>query len=478
MNLPTLHFFINGQSTGTQGRESLPVLNPSSGSEIARVPIATAADLDAALDAARRAFPSWRDTTAVERGTILRCAASLIRERASAIAEILTGEQGGLLARSRSEVLRSADVLDWCAEEGRRTYGRLIPTNVSGTRQMVLRQPIGPTVALTPWNAPAFMPARKLGEALAAGCTSVIKPAEETPRTALEIVRALADAGLPRGVVNVVFGIPAEVSERLISSPIIRKVSFTGSTPIGLRLGALAGSHGKPITLELGGHAPVLVFEDADIERAADMTAAMKISNGGQLCGSPTRILVQESAYTRFLQRYTEALAAVRVGDGTDPDSQMGPLANARRVAAMEEFVADARTCGASVRTGGKRVRDNGFYFAPTVLSDAGRDCAIMNREPFGPLSVVVPFTTFGDGVAEANRLDYGLATYAFTQSARIADELGEAVESGLLGINTFAVTMPEAPISGVKASGYGAEGGIEGVSSYLVTKFIAHARH
>lgn len=476
MTYPPLHLFIGGERIGADGRDTLPVVDPATGLEIARLPVATTADLDRALDAAARAFPAWRDTTAIERSGILRRAAALLRERVPAIAEVMTREQGGVLTRSRTEVLRSADVLDWCAEEGRRAYGRIIPTSTAGVRQLVLREPIGPAVALTPWNAPAFMPARKIGEALAAGCTCIIKPAEETPGTALEIVRALADAGLPRGVVNAVFGVPAMISHHLIESPLTRKISFTGSTEVGLQLGALAGGRAKPITLELGGHAPVLVFEDADIESAASLTAGMKISNAGQLCGSPTRILVQEPVYARFLQRYREALAATRVGSGMDPASTMGPLANARRVAALESFVADAHAHGAKVETGGAPLGDRGFFFAPTLLSNTSRDCAIMNREPFGPISAILPFHRLEEAVAEANRLDFGLAAYAFTHSARVADELMRGLECGLLGINTFAVTSPESPVAGVKLSGHGAEGGTEGLDAYLVTRFVAHA--
>lgn len=476
MNYPDLRLFIDGEWQGATGRETLPVVDPATGLEFARLPVATEADLDRALEAAARAFPGWRDTPAVERGRVLRRAALLLRERAATIAEIMTREQGGILARSRTEVLRAADVLDWCAEEGRRAYGRVIPANTAGTRQIVLCEPIGPAVALTPWNAPAFMPARKLGEALAAGCSCIIKPAEETPGTALEIARALSDADLPAGVVNVVSGVPAMISRQLISSPVVRKISFTGSTEVGLQLGALAGGLAKPITLELGGHAPVLVFADADVDAAADLTATMKINNAGQLCGSPTRILVEAPAYPRFLARCRDRLAATRVGHGLDPASQMGPLANARRVAAMESFVADARSRDAQVETGGVRTGEHGFFFAPTLLSNAGRDTAIMNREPFGPIAAIQPFEHFDEAVAEANRLDFGLAAYAFTRSARTADDLMRTLECGLLGINTFSVTAPESPVAGVKLSGHGAEGGSEGLASYLVTRFVAQA--
>jgi succinate-semialdehyde dehydrogenase / glutarate-semialdehyde dehydrogenase len=476
MSHDALHLFVAGGRVSGGGRCTIPVTNPATGEELGRLPAATTADLDEAVEAADRAFRPWRRVTPFERGRILREAAALIRERAEAIALLMTLEEGKPLAESRVEVLVTADIIDWCAEEGRRAYGRIIPARTEGLQQYVLKEPIGPVAAFSPWNAPALMPGRKIAEALAAGCTCVIKPAEETPATALEIARAFDDAGLPAGVLSMVFGEPAEISRHLISSLAIRKATFTGSTEVGRLLGAIAGQHVKPITLELGGHAPVIVCEDADLERAANLATAMKSRNAGQLCGSPTRFLVQEGVHDRFLSLYAERARFLRVGDGRDPACQMGPLANRRRVAAMEAFVEDAVARGARVETGGRRPGDAGSFFAPTVLSQIDRNAAIMNKEPFGPVSGVVPFRRIDEAVEEANRLGYGLAAYAFTRSAATADELIRTLEAGVLGINTFAVVSPETPFGGVKESGYGAEGGSEGVSSYLVNKFVAHA--
>ncbi len=475
----SLHLLVDGHRIESADRETRPVLNPATGQEIGRLPIATKADLDDALGAAERAFPIWRATSAYDRAAILHEAARLLRERIPTVAAALTREQGKPFEEARIELLVSADILDWCAEEGRRTYGRLIPARTPGMRQTVQRVPIGPVAAFTPWNAPALMPARKIGEALAAGCSCIVKPAEEAPAAASAIVGALVDAGLPAGVLSMVFGDPAEISGTLISSPIIRKASFTGSTGVGRELGQLAGAHVKPITLELGGHAPVLVFEDCDLDRAVTQLATMKIRNAGQLCGSPTRILVHEAIADDFLALMSERLSAVRVGDGMDASTQMGPLANPRRVVAMERLIEDAVGRGADVRAGGKKGAGGGFFFPPTLLSGVPVESEIMNQEPFGPICAVSTFQSSEDAIAEANRLPFGLAAYAFTRSAATADLLSETLEAGVIGINTFAVTSPETPLGGVKDSGYGTEGGTEGVHSYTVARYVAHdTRH
>ena len=475
MSHEQLHLFIDGTRIHAAERDTRPVFDPATAEEIGRLPIATRADLDAALAAAERAFPAWSRTTAVERGRILRRAGELLRERADHIARLITREEGITLPYAKGEVLWAADILDWTAEEARRAYGRVIPPSIAGMRQTVYRVPIGPVVALTPWNAPVLMPARTTGEALAAGCTVILKAAEETPASGLEVVRAFEDAGLPKGVLNAVFGVPAEISPHLIASPVIRKVSFTGSVEVGRQLGTLAGAQGKPITLELGGHAPVIVFDDAEIDGAIAATVMVKTWNAGQLCGAPTRYLVHERVHDEFLRRLGERMAAVKVGDGMAPDSQMGPLANPRRVAAMEALVADAAARGARIATGGRRPAGlGGFFYEPTVVSQVTRDCQIMNREPFGPICAVTPFASTEEAVAEANRLGYGLAAYVFTRSAKHANDVVDALEVGSIGLNTCAVVSPETPWGGVKDSGHGAEGGMEGLASYLVTKYVA----
>jgi succinate-semialdehyde dehydrogenase/glutarate-semialdehyde dehydrogenase len=476
VSYPQLQLFIAGEWIDAGGRASGAVLNPATGEQIGQVPFAAPSDVDRALESAERAFGIWRKTPAFERGAILRAAAARLRDRAASIAPIVTLEQGKPLTEALWEVTATADIFDWAAGEGQRAYGRIIPPRSDNLRQHVVKEPVGPAAGFSPWNAPALLFGRKVAEALAAGCSCVMKPAEETPASALAVVRALADAGLPPGVLNIVFGIPAEISARLIESPIIRKVSFTGSVEVGRTLASLAGENLKRITLELGGHAPVLVFDDAHVEHAAALAVAAKFRNAGQVCTSPTRFLVHEAVHDDFVRQFSKRAGAIRLGNGMDPETTMGPLNNARRLSAMERIVADACAHGAHVETGGRRRGSAGFLFEPTVLTGVSTDCEIMNREPFGPVIAVNPFARVEEAVAEANRLSYGLAAYAFTQSSAVAGQLADALQSGLVGLNTFAVNFPETPFGGVKDSGYGLEGGAEGVSAYLVSKFVAHA--
>jgi succinate-semialdehyde dehydrogenase/glutarate-semialdehyde dehydrogenase len=475
MLYPEVNLHIAGAWVAADGRNGRPVTNPATGREVGQVPVATEADLDLAIDSSATAFASWRRLTAYDRAALLHRAAALLRERAPAVARVMVLEEGKIFSEALAEVRATADVFDWAAEEGRRAYGRIIPTRVSGMRQSVLFEPIGPAAAFCPWNAPALMPGRKVAEALAAGCTCIVKPAEETPATAMETLRCLVDAGLPAGVMNMVFGDPDMISRRLIGSPVIRKASFTGSTRVGKQLGALAGAEAKPITLELGGHAPVLIFADADLDQAVALSVAMKARNAGQLCGSPTRYYVEAPVYDRFVAAYVDRMAALRLGEGLGPESQMGPLANVRRLDAMEMLVADAQAHGARVACGGRRRGNEGYFFEPTVLTGADDAAAVMRQEPFGPISVMRPFEGFDEALRQANALPYGLAAYAFTRSAHMAHAFSEGVEAGLVGINTFNVIMPESPVSGVKDSGHGVEGGREGVASYLHPRHVAH---
>ncbi len=471
-----LQLFIDGRWIDAGERVTEDVLNPATGEPVGVLPHASRADLDAAAQAAGRAFGAWRKVPAYDRAKIIRKAADLLRERVERIATRMVLEQGKPLAEARMEVMAAADIFDWTADEGRRTYGRIVPARVPGMRWMVTKEPVGPVAAFTPWNIPAAIPARKISAALATGCTVVIKPAEETPATVLELARALDDAGLPKGALNVVYGVPAGVSAHLIAHEAIRKVTFTGSTAVGRLIARLAAEAGpKRATMELGGHAPVLVFEDADIGAAVAAMAAHKFRNAGQICMSPTRFYVHESIHDRFVDEFTAATKAIRVGDGLDPASTMGPLANPRRVAAMEGFVADALDRGARLKTGGERGSNRGFFYQPTVLANVPASARAMNEEPFGPIALAAPFSTFDEAVAEANRLPYGLAAYAFTGSNRTAGMLAEAVESGMVGINNSMINMTETPFGGVKNSGYGSEGGTEGMDAYLVTKFVSH---
>lgn len=467
---------IAGAWIGADDHETLGVDNPADGTELGRLPIASARDIDNAVAAASEAFPSWRSVAPEVRGRILRDAAALLRERAELIATISTLEQGKTRAEMRLEVEMAAAALEWSAEEGRRSYGRILPPRTPGTRASVMREPVGPIAAMTPWNFPVVGPARKIGPALAAGCTCVLKPAEESPASALEVARALFDAGLPEGVLSVVAGNPAELSRRLLTAPEIRKLSFTGSAAVGKGLLHLAAETITRTTMELGGHAPVIVLDDADLEVALAHSVFMKYRNAGQICISPTRFYVHETVYEDFAAGFAAAAQQLVVGDGLDDTTQMGPLAHERRVASVSELVEDARERGAEVLAGGHQLDRAGWFYAPTVLGRVPVEARIMHEEPFGPVAVLTPIAGVDDAVEQANRLPYGLAAYAFTRDARRARDLGERLEAGIVGINTYAVAAPEMPFGGVKESGFGSEDGTEGVDAHLVTKALYEA--
>lgn len=476
MTYPEVLLFINGVwSSGTSGNE-LPVLNPATGDAIGTVAIAETSDLDQALAAAQEGFGIWRSVTPYNRYRIMRRAAELLRSRADAISQIMTLEQGKPLAESKGEILNSSEIIDWFAEEGRRAYGRINPVRLDAVNEIVIKEPVGAVAAFSPWNFPINQAVLKISAAIAAGCTVILKGPEETPASCAGLVQAFADAGLPAGVLNLVFGVPSQISEYLIRKPAIRKISFTGSTAVGKHLAMLGGKHMKRITMELGGHAPAIVFEDADLDDAVSILSSTKFHNAGQVCISPTRFLVHEKVYRPFLERFIAAAETVKVGNGFDPTTQMGPLAHAGRVEAMDIFVADAAAKGAKIMTGGKRIGNNGFFFAPTVLTDVPLTARVMNEEPFGPLALVQPFKDFDAAMKEANRLAYGLAAYAYTRSANTATAFSRAIEGGVISINHHGISgMPEMPFGGVKDSGYGSEGGLEGIEPYLVTKFITH---
>lgn len=466
-----LALFINGSWKIGEGRDLFPVVDPSSGETIAEVPLASPADLDEALAAAERGFALWKATPVEQRAAVLNKAAALLRERADGIARILTMEQGKPLAEARGEVMSSASLFEWCAAEASRIYGRVL-VRPTGQRALVTKQPVGPVAAFSPWNFPVYLMAKKLGPALATGCSVIAKPPEETPGCTGALVRCLYDAGLPGDVVQLVHGVPDAVSRHLLASPVIRKVSFTGSVPVGKHLMRLAADGLKRVTMELGGHAPVLVFDDCDLEKTLDMVVPQKFRNAGQVCVSPTRFYVQQGIYDRFVEGFAARTAKVKTGNGLDSDTAMGPLANVRRPAAIEALVEDARAKGARVLAGGNR-GNAGFFFQPTLLADVPDSAEIMANEPFGPVAVAAPFEDLDDAIAKANRLPYGLAAFAFTEQMRRANLLGDALESGMVGINTFAISVPDSPFGGVKDSGFGSEGGIEGMESYLVTKAI-----
>jgi succinate-semialdehyde dehydrogenase/glutarate-semialdehyde dehydrogenase len=464
---------INGEWCNGTGGRSEPIINPATGQVLARLAHAAPADLDQALHAADKGFKAWRKVSAFDRYKLLRKAGEIIRSRADQIAQTMTLEQGKPLAEAKVETLLAGDIMDWFAEEARRTYGRVVPARAEGVMQIVTKEPVGPVAAFTPWNFPINQAVRKVSAALAAGCSVILKGPEETPASCAALVQCYLDAGLPAGVLNLVFGVPAEISEYLIPHPVIRKITFTGSTPVGKKLAALAGQHMKRITMELGGHAPAIVFGDADVDLAVKQLSGAKFRNAGQVCVSPTRFLVHESVYDRFVDGFTAAASALKVGDGLDPATRMGPLANSRRVEAMQMFVADATAKGAKLRTGGQRIGTEGYFFQPTVLTDLSPDARILNEEPFGPVVPIVPFKSFDEVVAEANRLPFGLASYAYTRSLKTANALAAQIESGMLTMNHLGLALPEVPFGGIKDSGYGSEGGSEAIESYLNTKFV-----
>jgi len=468
-------FIANAWCPSADGR-TLPVLNPATGEQIGTVAHAGPKDLEHAVEAAAKAFRVWSKLSAYERYKILRKAADIMRSRADEIGRIMTVEQGKPVAEAKGEATLAGDLIDWFAEEGRRTYGQVVPARTDGVQQIVFKEPVGPVAAFSPWNFPINQTVRKVACALAAGCSIIVKGPEETPASCAELIRAFVDAGVPEGTVNLVYGVPAEISEYLIAHRSIRKITFTGSTAVGKHLAELAGRHMKRATMELGGHAPAIVFEDADVDLAVKILSANKFRNAGQVCVAPTRFLVQEKVYGQFVEKFTASAKAIKVGDGLDPATRMGPLAHARRVDAIEGFVTDAVEQGAKLNTGGNRIGNKGYFFEPTVLSDVPLSARIMNEEPFGPVAAIRPFQHFEDAVEEANRLDYGLAAYAYTRSASTGARLGAAIESGMVSINHHGLALPEVPFGGVKDSGYGSEGGSNAIEAYLTFKFVTQA--
>jgi succinate-semialdehyde dehydrogenase / glutarate-semialdehyde dehydrogenase len=471
-----LSLFIGGEWLAGDGRKTSPVINPATEEVIGHLPHASKSDLDRALAEADRGFKLWRAIFPDQRGKILKRTADLMRERAEEIARIATTESGKSIHETRVEVQMSANIFEWFAEEGRRAYGRVLPQRAPGTRLAIVKEPVGPVAAFAPWNFPIGNPARKIGAALGAGCSCILKPAEETPAAGLAVARCLVDTGLPAGVLSVVYGVPSEISEHLLASPIIRKVSFTGSIPVGKHLMKLAAEGMKRTTMELGGHAPVLVFDDVDVEKVLDACAVAKYRNAGQVCVSPTRFYVHEKIYNKFVEGFAARAKALPVGDGIEEKNKMGPLVHARRLAAIESLIEDAKNSGAKVQAGGARLKSPGYFYAPTVLSDVPNKARIMNEEPFGPVAVINSFSDYDAVIQQANRLPYGLAAFAFTNSAHRAKLVGEQLEAGMVGVNTFAISVPESPFGGVKESGHGSEEGIEGLEACLVTKFISEA--
>ena len=468
-----LGLYIAGEWLTGGGRETQDVLNPATGVAHAPLPMASLADLDRALDASQRGFLVWRDTSPEIRSAVLIKTADLLRERSDRIARIATLEQGKPLAEAKGEIGLAASLLDFHAGEAMRIYGRVLQ-RPSGTRSLVLQQPVGPVAAFCAWNFPALNVVRKLGPAIASGCSIIIKPSEETSGTAIEVMRCFQDAGLPGDVAQMVFGVPDQVSRLLLASPITRKLSFTGSVPVGKHLTKLAADTMMRVTMELGGHGPVLVFDDCDLEKTLDTLVATKFRNAGQVCISPTRFYVQEGIYEKFAEGFAERTSRLKVGDGMDADTQMGPMANPRRPLAIGELVDDARQAGARVLAGGEALTTGGgFFYSPTVLADVPQIARAMNEEPFGPLALLSPFATFDEAVTQANRLPFGLAAYCFTENGRLQNRLGDVIDAGMIAINNVRLSWADSPFGGMKDSGYGSEDGPEGIAAHMVTKTV-----
>ena len=472
MTYPDLAMIIDGERVAGGGRRTHSVVNPATGETLAELPLADAADLDRALETAQRGFRRWRDSTPQERAAVLQGAARLMLERQEDLARIATMEEGKPLAEARIEVLMNVGLFNFYAGEVFRLYGRTL-VRPAGQRSTITKEPVGPVAAFAPWNFPLGNPGRKLGAPIAAGCSVILKAAEEAPASALGVLQCLLDAGLPKEVAQAVFGVPDEVSRHLLGSPIIRKLSFTGSTIVGKHLAKLAAEDCKRTTMELGGHGPVLVFDDVDVDQVLDTMVPARYRNAGQVCVAPTRFIVQENVFERFRDGFTERAGRIVVGDGLDPATRMGPMANPRRPDAMERLIGDATAKGAKLHTGGERIGNRGFFYKPSVLSEIPLDADIMNEEPFGPVALINPFAGEEAMIAEANRLPYGLAAYAWTQDGKRQRRLAREIESGMIGINTTMIGGADSPFGGVKWSGHGSEDGPEGVEACLVTKAV-----
>lgn len=464
--------FVAGQwRDGGAGR--LEKIDPATGAAAGGVALAGDADIDDALGAAAASFGPWSTTSPHERGDVLKRAAALLEERAGDVAALLSAEGGKVPAEAAGEVARAVETLRFSGEEAARIEGRVIAGRVPGGERLSLPAPVGVVAAFTAWNFPAFLAARKLGAILAAGCTAVYKAAEETPRTAAEIVRALHDAGAPPGSVNLLFGDPARVSERVITAPVVRAVTFTGSTAVGRIIAGLAASGPKRCVLELGGHAPVIVCADGDPALAARATLPAKFGSAGQSCVAPSRYFVHASHFDAFAEQFAAAAGALKVGAPGEAGAQMGPVISARRLAAMERLTADAVSRGARVLCGGCALERDGYFWAPTVLADVPADAQVMHEEPFGPLATITRFDELDDAIAQANATEYAFAAYAFTDSMRTRARLVAGLRASNLGINQLAPSMPDAPLGGMQDSGYGYEGGRDGIAAFQHLRLV-----
>ncbi|WP_404324903.1 NAD-dependent succinate-semialdehyde dehydrogenase [Cobetia sp. UIB-001] len=465
---------INGHWTDGSSDVREQVIDPANESVIGEFLHASAEDIDAAVASAKEGLEEWKAVPQWKRGEILKRSADLLRARKSDIAAILTQEQGKPLAESEGEIERAADFLEWGGEEARRIAGRLIQGRTPGNRIEIRKMPVGVVAAFSPWNFPVVLTAKKLAGLLGAGCSCVLKPAEETPGSSIALVQALLDAGVPDKAINLLLGKPGDISSRLIEHPAVRKITFTGSSPVGKLLASKSGEYMKPVTMELGGHSPVIVAQDSDVESVARMLVAKKFFNAGQVCVSPTRYFVHESVHERFVATFTAAAAELNVGDGRQAGTQMGPLANIRRLDAMQALVDDACHRGAKVEVGGKRLGDKGFFFAPTVLTNVHPESELMKTEIFGPVVPITPYRTDEEVIALSNSVDYGLAAYVFTHDPTRQQFFKDNIYAGTIGVNDVPAHFAEVPLGGWGDSGYGVEGGIEALDAYIKTQYVS----
>ncbi|KQY07828.1 NAD-dependent succinate-semialdehyde dehydrogenase [Mycobacterium sp. Root135] len=473
---PEIASFIDGVWTRGSGDQQIAVLNPATGEQLGVVPVAAPSDIASALDAADAAFAHWRNVSPLVRSDTLRRAAALLRQRSATVAGLVTSELGKPTAEARQEVITAAEHIEWAAEEGRRGYGRTIPARAAGSMQSTRHEPLGPVAGFAPWNAPVITPARKIAYTLAAGCTLVLKPSEETPACAVALTQAFADAGVPRGVLNVVFGDPREVSAYLLGESRIKAVTFTGSTSVGRHLAVLAALSMKRLVLELGGHAPVIVTADVDVQQVAESAVGATYRNSGQVCTSPSRFLLHDSVHDEFVDAFIRRAEQLVVGDPGDERTQMGPVANEQRITAMRRFTEDARNRGVSVPIGGDRIDRPGTFWRPTLLADVTDDVLAVNVEPFGPLATTQRYQDLDQAIATANRLPVGLASYAWTNSLGDARRLLDGIDAGSVVVNQWQASLPETPFGGYGDSGIGTEGGIEGLAAFQRIKYTALA--
>ena len=476
LNDPTLfrqQAFIDGRWRDASSGETLGVTNPANGQQLGRVPKMGAEETREAIDAAARALPAWRALTARERATILRRWVDLMMEHQDDLARLMTLEQGKPLAEAKGEIGYAASFIEWFAEEGKRIYGDTIPGHQADKRLLVIKQPIGVTAAITPWNFPSAMITRKAGPALAAGCTMVLKPASQTPFSALALAELANRAGIPEGVFNVVTGSASEVGNELTGNPLVRKLSFTGSTEIGRQLMEQCAKDIKKVSLELGGNAPFIVFDDADLDKAVEGALASKFRNAGQTCVCANRLYIQNGVYDRFAEKLQQAVSKLQIGDGLQPNVTIGPLIDEKAIAKVQEHIADALDKGARVATGGKSHELGGNFFQPTILVDVPSDAKVAKEETFGPLAPLFRFKDEADVIAQANDTEFGLAAYFYARDLGRVFRVGEALEYGIIGINTGLISTEVAPFGGVKSSGLGREGSKYGIEDYLEIKYM-----